>query len=191
MNSNPFYRGITATQGVLFTEVFDAIDTYLFAILGTDLQKIYRWFYKGRPAIQGFDTNIWWRLNDAGLLASPGPLRFGTKENLDFTLVLETRCAADSSQMDFVKLDRHYSSYMKLINSLSGSMLFPAYQAIDEETGQDASPFIPPEPVEGLPPLSVEPMLVKAPGGDKVQQEEWTISSSMGLVVPCVLKLTV
>jgi hypothetical protein len=181
---------ITATQGVLFTEVFAALDHLFETITELQSQRIVRWFFPGRPAIEGADTFVWYRLNDAGVGPSTGPGRYGNKANLDFTVSLETRFAVGKSQVDNRRIDNHYITYWKMYQALQNNMLFSEY--LPAEQPLDGDIWLPPVPVAGLPPLTVETMLFKsAPGGEKVQKEEWTLTTAFGLLVPCVLKLIV
>lgn len=179
----------TATQGVLFTEVFEALQNLFVVVTELPTQRVVQWFFKGRPAIEGADLFIWFRLDDGSLAPSTGPGRWGNKTGMGFTVFVETRFAAGKSQVDNSRVAKHYLTYWKMVQALQNNMLFSSYTAAEQIEGEL---WQPPIPEANLPPLTVEPMLItKFPGGTKDQQEEWTLTTAFSLQVPCVLKLIV
>lgn len=176
-----------ATQGVDPNALIGYLNTYLMKITGFTQRNIVLWCFPSRPSIEGRDEYLWYAPDNEDYDKSEGPVRFGNKYNLKFTVSLCTRTMRDGSQRDTFRLPQHYITRWKLLNSFQNLNLFDSYGEAPT-TGQ----WYPPRPYTTSRPVSVEPMyLDPTPQAKKDQFEEGSITTTFTVVVPAVLALSI
>lgn len=191
-----------ANQSVYIDEILDAFQSLLEKALGWSSDRVIEYHHPNRPNVDPGRMIVWYGFVNRQFDTESGAGRYGTRSNVTMAVHLTTRLFTDSNMKDKRLIRKHLNAQLAIENAFYGQMLFPAYQ--DRRDNEPPAP-VPPDiseqdiqdrltGVDGAPisVLTVATMTAaELPAPERVRPEQGYFDASMGISVPCVLRITV
>lgn len=173
-----------ANQAVTIDQVLDSMAILLAAASGLRDRNVVEWSGDERKMVDVPSPAIWFRWIDESIDAESGAGRHGMKNEALIEVIPSVRQFKDGAMRSKSITRTHLALRYLIVNAVAGRMLHDAY---DAAVGTE-----PPMPSTGANLISQTGTMkiAKLPATDRPRPEQGYVETRIGVVVPCVLKVT-